>query len=117
MLEEQIKVSNEESITRNIDIVKRYSKTIHILIIISKILIIISGLLSFASTRFESIWMLNFLSGSLNFLSTSLMSYSSFLTLERKKIVKNLNSKLQILGIKDKLLISENESNDSDKSQ
>ena len=113
MLEEQIKTSNENDISTNINIVRRYTRVIHILIIISKILIIISGLLSFASTRFESIWILNFLSGSLNFLSTSLLSYSSFLTLERKKIVKTLNTKLQILGIKDKLLISEN---DSDKS-
>ena len=116
MLEDQIKTSNENDISTNIIIVRRYTRIIHILIISSKILIIISGLLSFASTRFESIWMLNSSSGSLNFLSTSLLSYSSFLTLERKKIVKNLNSKLQILGIKDKLLISENESNDSDKS-
>jgi cytochrome b subunit of formate dehydrogenase len=113
MLEQEIQQSNEENIKRNIDIVKRYSNVIHILVIFSKILIIISGLLSFSSTRFESIWILNFLSGTLNFLSTSLLSYSSFLTLERKKIVKTLNTKLQILGIKDKLLISEN---DSDKS-
>ena len=113
MLEEQIKTSNEESITRNMNIVKRYSKAIHVLVILSKILIIISGLLSFASTRFESIWILNFLSGSLNFLSTSLLSYSSFLTLERKKITKNLNHKLEILGIKNKILESEV---DSDKS-
>ena len=31
MLEEQIKTSNEESITRNMLIVKNYSKVIHIL--------------------------------------------------------------------------------------
>ena len=37
MLEEQIKLSNEENITRNIDIVKKYAKIIHILVIISKI--------------------------------------------------------------------------------
>ena len=53
MLEEQIKTSNEENIVRNIDIAKQYSKVIHILVISSKILIIISGLLSFASTKFD----------------------------------------------------------------
>lgn len=57
MLEEQIKKSNEESITRNIDIVKTYGKAIHILVIISKIIIIISGLLSFGSTKFDY-WMI-----------------------------------------------------------
>ena len=113
MLEDQIKSSNEENIKRNIDIVQKYIRIIHLLIIISKIIIIISGLLSFASTRFESIWILNFLSGSLNFLATSLISYSSFLSIEKKRLSKNLNHKLQILGCKNKLLISEN---DSDKS-
>ena len=53
MLEEQIKNSNEESISRNISITKQYSKIIHVLVLLSKILIIISGLLSFSSTKFE----------------------------------------------------------------
>ena len=53
MLEDQIKTSNEESIKRNIDIVKTYAKVIHILVIISKIQIIVSGLLSFISTKFD----------------------------------------------------------------
>ena len=113
MLEEQIKNSNEEMILRSLTISKRYMKVIHSLVIISKILIIISGLLSFSSTRFESIWILNFLSGSLNFLATSLLSYSNFLILERKKMIKNMNSKLEQLEIKSKILISET---DSDKS-
>ena len=112
MLEEQVKNSNEESITRNISITKHYSKIIHILVLLSKILIIVSGLLSFSSTEFDY-WLISFSSGSLNFLATSLLSYSSFLQIEKKKITKNLNSKLEILGIKQKLLISEN---DSDKS-
>ena len=112
MLEEQVKNSNEESITRNISITKHYSKIIHILVLLSKILIIVSGLLSFSSTKFDY-WLISFSSGSLNFLATSLISYSSFLSIEKKKITKNLNSKLEILGIKQKLLISEN---DSDKS-
>ena len=113
MLEDQIKSNNEENIKRNLNIIQRYSRVVHCLIFISKILIIISGLFSFASTRFESIWILNFASGSLNFLATSLLSYSSFLQIEKKKITKNLNNKLQILGIKNKLLDSEA---DSDKS-
>ena len=112
MLEEQIKQSNESNIKRNLDIIRRYSRVIHALVIISKILIIISGLFSFASTRFESIWILNFSSGSLNFLATSLISYSSFLSIEKKKITKQLNNKLHILGIKNKLI----DSDDSDKS-
>ena len=112
MLEEQIKLSNEESITRNIDIVKRYAKVIHVLVILSKILTIISGLLSFGSTKFD-FWAISYLTGSLNFLATSLLSYTAFLQSEKKKITKNLNNKLQILGIKDKLLESEA---DSDKS-
>ena len=66
MLEEQIKTSNEENIVRNIDIAKQYSRVIHILVILSKILIIISGLLSFASTKFDY-WIISFLAGSLNF--------------------------------------------------
>ena len=115
MLEEQIKNSNEESITRNINITKNYSKIIHVLVLLSKILIIISGLLSFSSTKFEY-WLISFMSGSLNFLATSLLSYSSFLQIEKKKITKSLNQKLQIMGIKEKLLIS-NGSDDSDKSQ
>ena len=112
MLEEQIKSSNEENISRNIEIVKQYAKVIHVLNILSRIIIIISGLLSFGSTKFEY-WAISFSSGSLNFLATSLISYSSFLSIEKKKIIKSLNSKLEILGIKQKLLISEN---DSDKS-
>jgi cytochrome b subunit of formate dehydrogenase len=115
MLEEQIKNSNEENISRNMEIVKQYSKIIHVLVILSKILIIISGLLSFASTKFE-FWAIAFSSGSLNFLATSLISYSSFLSIEKKKITKNLNSKLEALGIKQKLLVSDG-SDDSDKSQ
>ena len=47
------------------------------------------------------------LSGSLNFLATSLLSYTAFLTAERKRITKSLNHKLVSLGIEDKLLISE----------
>ena len=112
MLEDQIKSTNEDNIKRNIDIVQKYIRIIHLLVIISKIIIIVSGLLSFGSTKFESIWILNFASGSLNFLATSLLSYSSFLQIEKKKITKQLNHKLQILGIKNKLLDSE----DSDKS-
>jgi len=113
MLEQEIQHSNEESIKRNIDIVKRYSKAIHVLVIISKILIIVSGLLSFGSTKFDT-WIISFLAGSLNFLATSLLSYTAFLQSEKKKITKNLNNKLEILGIKNKILESEN---DSDKSQ
>ena len=112
MLEEQIKTSNEESITRNINIAKQYSKIIHVLVISSKILIIISGLLSFGSTKID-FWAISFLAGSLNFLATSLLSYTAFLQSEKKKITKNLNNKLEILGIKNKILESEN---DSDKS-
>ena len=89
MLEEQIKLSNEESITRNINIVKRYAKVIHVLVILSKILIIISGLLSFISTKFE-IWFISFASGSLNFLATSLLSYTAFLQSEKKRSPKTL---------------------------
>ena len=75
MLEEQIKISNEENIKRNIYIVQKYIRIIHLLVIISKIIIIISGLLSFASTKFDN-WIIGFASGSLNFLATSLISYS-----------------------------------------
>ena len=114
MLEEQIKNSNEEGIKRNISITTQYSKIIHVLVLLSKILIIISGLLSFSSTKFEY-WLISFMSGSLNFLATSLLSYSSFLQIEKKKITKSLNQKLQIMGIKEKLLISSG-SDDSDKS-
>ena len=89
MLEEQIKSSNEESITRNINIAKQYSKIIHVLVILSKILIIISGLLSFASTKFDY-WMIGFSSSSLNFLATSLISYSSFLQSEKRRSPKTL---------------------------
>ena len=112
MLEDQIKISNEDAIIRGLRISKRYSRVIHVLIIFSKILIIISGLLSFSSTKFDY-WLISFLSGSLNFLATSLLSYSNFLTLERKKMMKNLNSKLQQLEIKTKLLISETDSEKS----
>ena len=107
-----IKFNCEDNIIRNIDIVQKYIRIIHILVIISKIIIIISGLLSFASTKFDN-WIIGFSSGTLNFLATSLISYSSFLSIEKKKLAKNLNHKLDILGIKNKLLISEN---DSDKS-
>ena len=112
MLEDQIKSNNEENIKRNLKIIQRYSRVVHCLIIVSKVLIIVSGLLSFSSTKFDY-WLLSFLSGSLNFLATSLLSYTSFLQIEKKKITKNLNNKLQILGIKNKLLDSEA---DSDKS-
>ena len=112
MLENQIKSNNEENIKRNLNIIQRYSRVVHCLIIVSKVLIIVSGLLSFSSTKFDY-WLLSFLSGSLNFLATSLLSYTSFLQIEKKKITKNLNNKLQILGIKNKLLDSEA---DSDKS-
>ena len=115
MLEEQIKSSNEENITRNMEIVKQYAKIIHVLNILSRIIIIISGLLSFGSTKFEH-WAISFSSGSLNFLATSLISYSSFLSIEKKKITKSLNHKLEILDIKQKLLVSDG-SDDSDKSQ
>ena len=115
MLEEEVKLSNEQNISRNIQISSRYNKVIHSIVIISKIIIIISGLLSFASTKFENIWLLSFLSGSLNFLATSLLSYSNFLISERKKMMKNLNLKLEKMGIKTKLLISESEP-DSDHS-
>ena len=71
MLEQEIKQSNESNIKRNLDIIRRYSRAIHTLVIISKVLILSSGLFSFASTRFETIWILNFASGSLNFLATS----------------------------------------------
>ena len=56
------------------------------------------------------------MSGSLNFLATSLLSYSSFLAIEKKKMTKNLNNKLEALGIKQKLLISNDGSDESDKS-
>ena len=114
MLEEQIKTSNEENITRNIDIVKQYAKVIHVLNILSRIIIIISGLLSFGSTKFEY-WAISFSSGTLNFLATSLISYTAFLLVEKKKITKSLNHKLEVLGIKEKLLVSDG-SDESDKS-
>ena len=44
MLEEDIKQSNESNIKRNLDIIRRYSRLIHALVIISKVLIILSGL-------------------------------------------------------------------------
>lgn len=109
-LEKEIRHTNEDMILRDLRISKRYSRAIHILIIVSKILIICSGLLSFSSTKFENIWILTFLSGSLNFLATSLLSYSNFLVLERKKMMKTMNSKLEQLNVKAKLLISETDS-------
>ena len=115
MLEEQIKTSNEDNIIRNISITKHYSRIIHILVLLSKILITISGLLSFSSTQFDY-WLISFMSGSLNFLATSLLSYSSFLAIEKKKMTKNLNNKLEALGIKQKILISNDGSDESDKS-
>ena len=98
MLEAQIKESNEDNVITNIRIAKNYSKVIHILIILSKIVIILSGLLSFAGTKFSH-WSISFSSGSLNFLATSLLSYTAFLQSEKNKITKNLNHKLEILGI------------------
>ena len=112
MLEEEIRNTNEQMILRSLKISKRYMLAIHALLITSKILIIVSGLLSFSSTKFDY-WLISFLSGSLNFLATSLLSYSTFLTLERKKMMKNLNSKLEQLEIKTKLLISETDSEKS----
>ena len=41
MLEDQIKSTNEDTIKRNIDIVQKYIRIIHLLVIISKIIIII----------------------------------------------------------------------------
>ena len=116
MLEEEIRNTNEQMILRSLKISKRYMRAIHVLLITSKILIIVSGLLSFSSTKFDY-WFISFSSGSLNFLATSLLSYSSFLQIEKKKITKNLNHKLEILGIKQKLLISNDGSDESDKSQ
>ena len=112
MLIGQIKQSNEENVSDNIRIAKNYSKIIHVLVIISKLIIIASGLISFSGTRFSH-WSISFSSGSLNFLATSILSYTAFLTAERKRITKSLNTKLVALGIEEKLLISEN---DSDKS-
>ena len=82
---------------------------VHILVLLSKITIIFSGLLSFIATKFDY-WYISFSSGSLNFLATSMISYSSYLSNEKIKIN---NKKLITLGIADKILISEN---DSDKS-
>jgi len=113
MLEEQIKLSNEDNSKCSIRITQRSAKIIHYLIIVSKVLIIVPGLLSLSSTKFDY-WLLSFLSGSLNFLATSLLSYTSFLQSKKKKITKTLNHKLDVLKIKQKLLISEGD--DSDKS-
>ena len=132
MLEEQIKLSNEDNSTGScvflltkqrdpnednskcsIRITQRSAKIIHCLIIVSKVLMIVPGLLSLSSTKFDY-WLLSFLSGSLNFLATSLLSYTSFLQSKKKKITKTLNHKLDVLKIKQKLLISEGD--DSDKS-
>ena len=81
---------------------------VHILVLLSKITIILSGLL----TEFDY-WYISFSSGSLNFLATSMISYSSYLSNEEFQINKSINKKLITLGIADKILISEN---DSDKS-
>ena len=113
MLNDIIKRSNEENVKNNIDITKSYSKAIHILTIVCKLIIIASGLLSFSGTRFTH-WSISFSSGALNFMATSLLSYTSFLSSERKRITKSLNQKLDILGIEEKLLVSES---DTDKSQ
>ena len=102
----QIKQSNDENVTHNIQIAKNYSKIIHILVIICKIIIIASGLLSFSGAKFSH-WSIAFASGSLNFLATSLLSYTAFLTAERKRITKSLYHKLVSLGIDGKLLISD----------
>ncbi len=87
MLEDQIKLSNKENISRNIEIVKQYYKIIHLLNILSRILIIILGLLSFGSTK-SDYWMIGFSSGSLNFLATSLISHNSFLQSEKGRSLK-----------------------------
>ena len=102
----QIKQSNDENVSHNIRIAKHYSKIIHVLVIICKIIIIASGLLSFSGARFSH-WSIAFASGSLNFLATSLLSYTAFLTAERKRITKSLNHKLVSLGMEDKLLITD----------
>ena len=102
----QIEQSNDENLSHNIRIAKNYSKIIHVLVIICKIIIIASGLLSFSGAKFSH-WSIAFASGSLNFLATSLLSYTAFLTAERKRITKSLNNKLVSLGIDEKLLISD----------
>ena len=112
MLQDQIKKSNEEDVSTHIEIAKAYEKMVHILVLLSKITIIFSGLLSFIATKFDY-WYISFSSGSLNFLATSMISYSSYLSHEKIKINKSINKKLITLGIADKILISEN---DSDKS-
>ena len=112
MLQDQIKKSNEEDVSTHIEIAKSYERIIHVLVLLSKITIILSGLLSFIATKFDY-WYLSFSSGSLNFLATSMISYSSFLSHEKIKINKSINRKLQVMGISDQILISEN---DSDKS-
>ena len=113
MLKDIIKQSNEDNVKNNIDIAKSYSKAIHILTIVCKVVIIASGLLSFSGTKFTH-WSISFSSEALNFMATSLLSYTSFLSSERKRITKSLNHKLDILGIEEKLLVSES---DTDKSQ
>ena len=112
MLQDQIKKSNEEDVSTHIEIAKSYERIIHVLVLLSKITIIVSGLLSFIATKFDY-WYISFSSGSLNFLATSMISYSSFLSHEKIKINKSINRKLQVMGISDQILISEN---DSDKS-
>ena len=112
MLQDQIKKSNEEDVSTHIEIAKAYEKMVHILVLLSKITIILSGLLSFIATKFDY-WYISFSSGSLNFLATSMISYSSYLSHEKIKINKSINKKLTVMGIADQILISEN---DSDKS-
>ena len=112
MLQDQIKKSNEEDVSTHIEIAKSYERIIHVLVLLSKITIIVSGLLSFIATKFDY-WYISFSSGSLNFLATSMISYSSFLSHEKIRINKSINRKLQVMGISDQILISEN---DSDKS-
>ena len=53
MLQDQIKKSNEEDVSTHIEIAKAYEKMVHILVLLSKITIIISGLLSFIATKFD----------------------------------------------------------------
>ncbi len=89
-----------------LNVIKKYTYLNHILIILSKIIILISGLSSFISIQFQYIWFLYFLSGSLNFIATSLLSYSSFIIIKRKKIIKEMNSKLEKLNIKNKIIIN-----------
>ena len=101
MLQDQIKKANEEDISTHIEIAKSYEKMVHILVLLSKITIILSGLLSIIATKFDY-WYLSFSSGSLNFLATSMISYSSYLSHEKIKIHKSINKnyKLWVLPTK-----------------